>query len=132
MDENRPPSPLFLILGDLMVILLVTLTGFASHGEISAVPRMLTTFLPLCLGWGLAADLIGLYRSEAVAEVRQIWRPAAAAVLGAPLATWLRGAWLNEPIPPTFVLVMVSVTAVLMTVWRGGWMLLHRRRVAHG
>jgi hypothetical protein len=132
MDENRPSSLLFLILGDMLVILLVTLIGFANHGEISAVPRMFTTFLPLCLGWGLAAGLLGLYRADRTADARSIWLPAAAAVLGVPLAAWLRGAWLDSPIVPIFVLVLVSAVAVFMTVWRAGWMLLQRRQASHG
>ncbi len=38
-----------LILGDTLTLLIVTLIGFATHGEtaISFLPRMLTTFIPL-------------------------------------------------------------------------------------
>jgi hypothetical protein len=132
MGENLPTSPIVLILGDLLCILLVTLTGFATHGEISAFPRMFSTFIPLCIGWGLAAATLGLYRSWPSLGMRQWWRPAAAAFLGVPLAVWLRGAWLNEAIPPIFVLVMVATVAGLMTVWRGAWMLLKRKRVGYG
>jgi hypothetical protein len=121
-----------LILGDLLAVLLITLLGFASHRESSAWLRMLTTFLPLCLGWGLSAGLLGLYQPQVARDARQWWRPAAAALLGAPLATWLRGAWLEAPIMPVFVLVMVGVVALVMTVWRGGWMLVNRRQVRYG
>jgi hypothetical protein len=132
MGEDRPSSTGLLILGDLLVLFLVTLTGFATHGEINAFPRMLMTFLPLCLGWGLAAGLLGLYRVEQARDLRSLWRPAAAALLGVPLATWLRGAWLNSVVIPIFVLVMVGMVAIFMTIWRGGWAFLRRRRVVHG
>jgi hypothetical protein len=132
MGENRPFSLALLILGDLLVLFLVTLTGFATHGEINAFARMMMTFLPLCLGWGLAADLLGLYRVDQALDLHSLWRPAAAALLGVPLATWLRGAWLNTVIIPIFVLVMVGIVAIFMTIWRGGWAFLCRRRAVHG
>ncbi len=132
MGEDRPFSLALLILGDLLVLFLVTLTGFATHGEISEYPRMAITFLPLCLGWGLAAGLLGLYRVDQAFEARSLWRPAAAALLGIPLATWLRAAWLNSVVIPIFVLVMVGMVAIFMTIWRGGWAFLHRRRAVHG
>jgi hypothetical protein len=132
MGEDRPFSLALLILGDLLVLFLVTLTGFATHGEANAFPRMMTTFLPLCLGWGLAASLLDLYRVDQVFEARSLWRPAAAALLGIPLATWLRAAWLNSVVIPIFVLVMVGMVAIFMTIWRGLWAFLRRRQAVHG
>jgi hypothetical protein len=132
MIKNQKPPPLLLILGDLLAVLLITLLGFDHHGESTAWLRMFTTILPLCLGWGLAAGLLGLYQEPVARDAHQIWRPAVAALLGAPLACWLRGAWLGAPIPPIFILVMVSAVAIVMTVWRGGWMLVKRRQVGYG
>ena len=50
----------WLILGDLLTIALVTLIGFATHGEadIALLPRMLTTFGPLALAWFLVAPFL--------------------------------------------------------------------------
>src|SRR5690242_8103125 len=132
MGEQRSVSIVPLILGDLLGILLITLVGFASHGEISSVGRMLSTFVPVCIGWGLAASLLGLYQPDISADLYNLWRPAFAALLGIPLATWLRGVWLDAPILPIFVLVMIVTTALVMTLWRGTWMLLHRRKVRYG
>ncbi len=55
-----------LILGDILALLIVTLIGFATHGEtsISFVPRLLTTFIPLLIGWFLLAPWFSLLNSE--------------------------------------------------------------------
>ena len=52
---------LSLILGDGVALALITVVGFASHGEteLSYAPRMLTTFIPLLLGWFLVAPWLG-------------------------------------------------------------------------
>ncbi|MCX6065316.1 MAG: hypothetical protein NT121_06130 [Chloroflexi bacterium] len=41
-----------LLAGDVLALAVVTVVGFATHGEtgVSLAPRMLTTFLPLTLG----------------------------------------------------------------------------------
>ena len=52
-----------LILGDIFVLLIVTLIGFATHGEtsISFLPRMLTTYIPLVIVWFLLAPWFQLF-----------------------------------------------------------------------
>ena len=132
MDEIRPSFSAGLVAGDFIVILLITITGFITHGEGSAVFRMFTTLIPLCIGWGLAAVILGLFRIDIAGDFRQIWKPIAAALLGVPLAAWLRGMWLNSPILPIFILVLFSVTAVAMLIWRGAWMFAKSRQVRHG
>ena len=132
MDEKRPISRVILFVGDAIVILLITIAGFISHGEGSAVLRMLTTFLPLCVGWGFAATVLGLYETQLATDLRQAWRSIFAALLGVPLAAWLRGIWLNSPILPIFVGVLFAVTAVSLTFWRSIWALIIKGRVLHG
>jgi len=115
-----------------VTLAVVTLVGFASHGEISAGARMLTAFLPLWIGWVIAASLAGLYAPEWISQPRQLWRPAAASLLAVPLAAWLRGILLNSPILPLFITILLVSTAVAMLVWRSLWLILQSRRVAHG
>ena len=58
MRSTFAPATLFrLIAGDALALLIVTWIGFGTHGESIASPRWLTTFLPLCIGWGLAAGM---------------------------------------------------------------------------
>ena len=50
-------NKLFLILGDLLAIAVITVIGFASHGETdtSFLPRMAATFVPMAVSWFLLA-----------------------------------------------------------------------------
>ncbi len=110
----------FLVLGDVLALALVTLIGFASHGELNtAGRRMLTTFFPLLAGWLLAGPALGAYDLRRVGQLAQLWRPAWAMFLGGALAAGLRGWWLNAPIIPIFLFVLSSVGAAGMLIWRG-------------
>ena len=61
---------------------------------------------------------------------RQLWRPFWAMVLAAPLASWLRGVWLNAPIMPIFVLVLGGFSALGILAWRAVYALIFSRRLA--
>jgi hypothetical protein len=56
----------FLILGDSLAILIVTIIGFASHGEANTwlLPRMAAVFFPLTIGWFLLAPFLELFQPE--------------------------------------------------------------------
>jgi hypothetical protein len=112
-----------LIIGDILAIALVTVIGFATHGETEAsfLPRMLTTFLPLLLGWFLAAPFLGLFRLEATSDPRQLWRPMLAMILAGPLAVLLRAFLLNTVVIPIFGVVLSASAGLGMVVWRGIW-----------
>ena len=86
---SRPLSRnqlIFLIAVDLLVLLVVTWLGFATHDRSLADGRWLTTFIPLVFSWFLAAPWLGLYRAGAADRVQDFWRPGLAAALAAPLA----------------------------------------------
>ena len=112
-----------LILGDLLAIALVTLIGFATHGEaeVSFVPRMAAAFFPLVGSWFLLASFVGLFQDQTVRDPRSLWRPALAAVFAAPLAAVLRGFILNAPVIPIFAAVLAGTSALGMVVWRLIW-----------
>lgn len=123
MDMNgltqfwRPPV-LWLVIGDILAILVVSLAGFITHyGEISGW-RWITTFIPVLVGWLVIAPWLGVYRLELAGRSSQVWRAALAAFLSAPLAAWLRGAWLNSAILPVFVLVLGLTDAFGLMIWR--------------
>lgn len=109
-----------LILGDVLALLVITIIGFASHGETSLtfLPRMLTTFLPLVIGWFLLAPWFGLFDLKITAQAGQLWRPFWAMLLAAPLATTLRAALLNTVALPLFTFILGGSAALGMTVWR--------------
>jgi hypothetical protein len=134
-------SPI-LVIGDLITLTLVTVIGFASHGEAtSAGLRMLTTWIPLTVAWFLIAPFFGVYDSERTMDYRQLWRPFWAMVVAGPMAGWLRSVilglithnGLNTPILPIFVVVLGGFAALAMLAWRviAAAFLLRKSR-AHG
>jgi hypothetical protein len=115
--------------GDILAIAIVTLFGFATHGEtaLSFLPRMGAILIPLMISWFLLAPWLGLFQPEIISHLNQLWRPAFAILFAAPLAAVLRGLILNAPIIPIFVVVLGGTLALGMTLWRGIYFLLNRR-----
>ena len=116
----------FLILGDLLALIVLTLTGFASHDEleVSFLPRMAATFLPMAVSWFGLAPALGLFEMRRVRDARELWRPALAAFFAAQLAVVLRGLWLGGVVLPLFGLILGGSAALGMLVWRGVWVIL--------
>ena len=112
---------LHLILGDILALAIITVIGFASHGEtdISFVPRMLTTFIPLIISWFLIAPWLGLFDTQITSQLRQLWRPPLAMLLAAPMTTILRAVMLKAVALPLFTLILGGSAALGMLVWRG-------------
>ena len=113
-----------LITGDLLAIAILTVIGFASHGETetSYLPRMAATFVPLAVGWFALAPSLGLFEVERVRNARQLWRPALTAFFAAQLAVILRGLWLGAAVIPLFGIILGATSALGMSVWRGIWL----------
>jgi len=125
MTQNRS----VLILGDIFALGLVTIIGFATHGEtdLSFLPRVAATFFPLLIGWFLLAPRLGLFQDEVIYHARQLWRPVLTALFAAPLAVVLRGLMLNAPIIPIFAVVLGAASALGMVIWRALYFLLNRK-----
>ena len=120
---------ILLLAGDMLVLALVTVFGFARHGELtSSGARYLTTFIPLVVAWLLVAPFLGVFDPQRAADPRQLWRPFWAMVLAGPMAGWLRGVWLDEPIQPVFVLVLGGTSALALLVWRSLYWLVNSRK----
>ena len=118
-----------LILGDTLAIALLTLIGFATHGEadVSFAPRMAVLFFPLTISWFLLAPALGLFKPEITSSTRELWRPALAMIFASSLAVVLRGFLLNAPIIPIFAAVLAGVSALGMVIWRALYVLWNRR-----
>ena len=110
-----------LVAGDTLALAIITVIGFATHGEtdVSFVPRMLTTFVPLLVSWLLIAPWLGLFDAQITINPKQLWRPPLAMLLAAPMATILRAAMLNAVALPLFTLILGGSAALGMFVWRG-------------
>lgn len=123
---------LILALGDLFALAIITVIGFATHAQsdLSFTPRMLTTFLPISLAWFVTAPWLGLFDPGLARAPRQLWRPALAMLLAAPLTGVLRAAMLGGVVLPLFVLILGGSAALGMLVWRGLWLLVSKDRLA--
>lgn len=123
-----------LIAGDIIMLAIVTIFGFASHGTAgTAGARMLTTFIPLLVAWFLIAPFLHVYNIENALDGRQLWRPVWAAMLAAPMAAWMRGLILNSPILPVFVVILGGVSMVAILIWRAlFWLVANRMKRTNG
>lgn len=132
MNSARRNLTVWLVVGDILAALVVTMVGFLTHYSTLQGARWLTTFVPVLVGWFAIAPWLGVYRPGARDSWRGLWRPALAAFLSAPLAAWLRGVMLNSAILPVFVLVIGLTDAFGFLVWRAVWVLLEKRVPRHG
>jgi hypothetical protein len=118
-----------LILGDILAIGILTIIGFATHGEaeLSLVPRMATTFFPLSISWFLLAPALGLFQQEMISNPKNLWRPALVGLFAGPFAAVLRGFMLNAPIIPIFAMILSATSALGLLVWRAIFVFLNRK-----
>jgi hypothetical protein len=118
-----------LIAGDLLALAVVTVIGFATHGEtgVCFLPRMLAAFIPLTVAWFLLAPWFGLFQQEITSNPSLLWRPVLAMLFAGPFAVILRGLILNAPIIPIFGVVLSATSAFGMLVWRGIYFLMNRK-----
>jgi hypothetical protein len=109
-----------LIFGDFLTLAVVTIVGFATHGEtgFSFIPRMATTFFPLVAGWSLIAPWLGLFKEQIIMDRRQLWRPVLGMMLAAPMTAILRAALLNTAALPLFTLILGLVSSLGLVIWR--------------
>lgn len=109
-----------LIIGDVIAIAILTVIGFATHGEtdLSFLPRMAAVFFPTLAAWFGLAPFLGLFNPKETGDFRSFWRIPLAVVFAGPLALVIRGIWLNTPIIPIFAMVFVSTSALGLLVWR--------------
>ncbi len=118
-----------LILGDILALLITTLIGFATHGELKSefLFRVFAAFVPLTIAWFLLAPWFGLFQREVNSNPKQLWRPVLAMIFAAPLAGVFRGLILQADIVPIFIIVFGATSAFGMVIWRGIYFLLNRK-----
>jgi flagellar biosynthesis protein FliQ len=118
-----------LITGDIIALAIITIVGFATHGEteISFVPRVLTTFIPLVVSWFLIAPWLGLFNSQTISNRKQLWRPPLAMLLAAPMTSILRATILSSVALPLFTFILGGSAALGMFGWRIAWYLKFRK-----
>jgi hypothetical protein len=132
---KTPLNQLHIVLaaGDILVLGLVTVYGFASHNLLdTAGSRMLTTFLPLLLSWFLVSPHLRVFDLQRADRLQELWRPFWAMILAAPLAVFIRALMLNTVINPIFVVVIGGVAALALLFWRALFLVVIRKRGSYG
>ncbi len=126
---RKPINPVVPAAADATALFLVSLVGFSSHGLIGrvSVERFLATFLPFTAAYSLFALGLGVWRARPIGRGVDLWRPALAALLAAPLGALGRGLWLGAAPVPIFIGVMGAVSLAFVLTWRIGWRILGRR-----
>jgi len=117
-----------LILGDFLIFMVVTLIGFVNHNSQFDLIRVLANWLPLCLAWGMAASIVGLWNEHQLPLQKSWWRLIWAIILAVPLAVVIRGFILNTPTIGIFVLVMIAFSTLGIFIWRLIWQLFLRKK----
>jgi hypothetical protein len=79
------------------------------------------------LSWFLAATWVDLFDERVISNPQLFWRILLAMLFAAPLAVILRAALLHNAAQPLFVLILGSMNALGMLVWRGIFFLVARK-----
>lgn len=112
------------IIGDVIVLASLTLVGFATHGTLGNIGRVLVTLTAFLVAWAAAAPWLASYRDDTIVDVRSVWKPFWAWMLAAPFGAALRALVLDIAITPVFVFVSIAVNGAGLIVWRlllAGW-----------
>lgn len=119
-----------LILGDILAFIILTIVGFATHGETdtSFLPRMAAALFPVVFSWFALAPWFGLLDEAVIYSPKNLLRIPVAFLFAAPLAVILRGALLNAPVLPLFALIFGGSNALGMMVWRWLYILITKRK----
>jgi len=118
-----------LIIGDIISLAILTVIGFATHGETdtSYLPRMAAVFLPMVVGWFILIPWMGLFDEQIIAIPKNLWRIILVMLFLAPLAATVRAAILGAAMLPLFPLILGSSNAIGMVVWRWLYIFIARR-----
>jgi hypothetical protein len=118
-----------LIGGDILAFIILTIIGFATHGETNSsfLSRMAAVFFPVVFAWFVLAPWFGLLDETIIITPKNLLRIPLAFLFVAPLAVILRGAMLNAPALPLFALIFGGSNAIGMIFWRWLYILIARR-----
>lgn len=110
-----------LIIGDIVIIAIVTVIGFVTHDEFALqfLPRMAAMFFPLVAAWLVLALWVGLFEAQTGFKRQLLWQIPLAVIFAVPLAFIVRGLILSGmPVVPIVAVVFIAITAIALIIWR--------------
>ncbi len=117
------------VVGDVAVLVVLTVIGFASHSTLDQTWRLVVTTLGVLAAWAIVGPWFGVFSVEVLTRWQSVWRVALAWAIAAPVAGFLRGLVLDLSVSPTFILVTIIVNGAAMVVWRAAYAAFEARRV---
>lgn len=108
----------WVIPGDVFVLVVLTIVGFASHSTLDETTRLGVTTAGVLLAWAVVAPWFGAFSTQTVTRWSAVWRVALAWSIAAPVAGFLRGLILDLVVSPTFILVTIAVNGAALVTWR--------------
>mgnify|MGYP001827818578 FL=1 len=114
--------------GDVAVLVVLTIIGFASHSTLDETLRLIVTTAGVLVAWAVVAPWFGAFNTATIVRWTAVWRVALAWMIAAPVAGFLRGLILDLVVSPTFILVTIAVNGAALVAWRLGFAAVHHRR----
>lgn len=114
------PLLIWVIIGDVVVLVGMTVFGFLTHSTMDETWRLLVTTLGVLVAWGLVAPWFDTLSERTLRRPSAVWKVALAWTIAAPFAAFLRGLVLGVGISATFVLVLIGTNGPVLVLWRVG------------
>lgn len=122
-----------LLLGDTLVLALVTLYGLGIHETLSSAGTDIwRTLVPWLAAWLLVGRHVGVFEVQGLSLRHALGRAFWGMILASPVAGFLRAAWLGKDVVVVFVVIFGGISALSVTAWRGLYWMLMKQRAAGG
>ncbi len=118
----------WIVPGDVVVLVVLTIIGFASHSTLDETLRLVVTTAGVLVAWAVVAPWFGAFSAPTITRWSSVWRVALAWAIAAPVAGFLRGLILDLVVSPTFILVTIAVNGAALVAWRLVFAAVHQRR----
>lgn len=116
------------VVGDVVVLIVLTVLGFASHSTLDETWRLLVTTVGVLAAWAIVGPWFGVFSTEVLTRWHAVWKVALAWAIAAPVAGFFRGLVLDLSVSATFILVTIAVNGAALVVWRVAYAEFRARR----
>ena len=106
------------IVGDVVVLVVITILGFATHHTLDAYWRMFVTVLVTLIAWAVVAPWFDAFSTTTLTRPSSVWKILLATVVATPLAAFFRGWFLGIEVSSTFILTGIAFNGLTMVIWR--------------
>jgi len=117
------------VVGDVVVLIVLTVIGFASHSTLDETWRLLVTTVGVLVAWAIVGPWFGVFSTQVLTRRLAVWKVALAWAIAAPVAGFLRGLVLDLSVSATFILVTIAVNGAALVIWRAAYASFQARRL---